>query len=483
MVTQAPTAGHARADHLGDEPVTLVILGASGDLTHRLLLPGLGTLLKNEPDRTVRLVGAAMDPMEPADWTARVEEALREGGCLAAAARKVAKDTAYHQLDLLDDAALGAFLDGLGQGVVVLYFALPPAVTAQICVLLASMNIPSTYRFGLEKPFGTDAESAARLNKVLYRFADESQIFRIDHFLGKGSVLNLLGFRFANRIFEPVWNAANIERVDIAFDESLALEGRAGYYDKAGALADMIQSHLLLVCALLAMEDPARIDELEFRDLLIHVLRAMTIWGEDAKRSSRRARYTAGTIDGTDIPDYAKEPGVDPERRTETLAEVTVGIRNARWAGVPFTLRSGKAIGRGCRRIVVTFRPVNHVPAGFYPLPPQPNRLLIDMNPERVTLSINTNGEGDVFSLETTTMSADLGPSTLRPYGEILAHIMDGNPLLSVRGDIAEECWRIVTPVIEAWTSGEVPLETYPAGSQGPARWESTGDPEDALPD
>ncbi len=454
------------------EQVTLVILGASGDLTQRLLLPGLGTLLAAEPERDVELVGAAVDAQDEATWRELVRDRLCEGGASPQVAQRVAGRSRYEQVDLLDAGALESFLTCLGDGVVVLYFALPPAVTAQICVLLASMDLPATWRFGLEKPFGTDLSSAQQLNQVLHRFADESQIFRIDHFLGKGSVLNLLGFRFANRIFQPVWNATHIECVEIAFDETLALEGRAGYYDKAGALADMIQSHLLLVCALVAMEDPARIDSLEFRDLLIHVLRAMRLWGDDPRGSSRRARYTAGQIDGRDILDYVAEPGVDASRGTETLAEVTVGIANARWAGVPFTLRSGKAVGHGRRQIVVQFRPVNHLPAGFSPRPPLGDRLVIDMNPERVTLEITTNGEGDVFSLERTTMSADLGPSTLRPYGEILAHIMDGDPILSVRGDMAEECWRIVEPVVAAWRAGDVPLEEYAAGSQCPPRWD-----------
>lgn len=468
------TDGRPQAHPTPDAPVTLAILGASGDLTQRLLLPGLGTLLKAEPHRRVQLVGAAVDAIDEATWQALVLDRLREGGARAADAKRVANSSRFEQVDLLDDERLGEFIEGLGDGEVVLYFALPPAVTAKICVLLASMDVPSTFRFGLEKPFGTDLSSAQQLNQVLHRFADESQIFRIDHFLGKGSVLNLLGFRFANRIFQPVWNAANIESVEIAFDETLALEGRAGYYDKAGALADMIQSHLLLVCALVAMEDPARIDSLEFRDLLTHVLRAMTLWGDDPKVASRRARYTAGSVDGREVPDYTAEEGVDPQRRTETLAEVTVAIANSRWAGVPFTLRSGKAIGHGRRQICITFRRVNHLPGGFYPTPPARNRLTIDMNPERLTLDITTNGEGDVFELEPSRLSADIGASTLRPYGEILAHIMDGNPILSVRGDMAEECWRIVEPVIAAWRDGDVPLESYAAGSQGPKRWDTT---------
>lgn len=455
-----------------NEPCTLVILGASGDLTKRLLLPGLGTLLKAEPQRRVQLVGAAVDEVADSSWKEMVFDRLREGGARTADARRVAKNSHYEQIDLLDDVELAQFVQSLGHGPVVLYFALPPAVTAKICVVLASMDVPPSFRFGLEKPFGTDGAAAARLNQVLYRFADESQIFRIDHFLGKGSVLNLLGFRFANRIFEPVWNTTNVEKVEIAFDETLALEGRAGYYDKAGALADMIQSHLLLVAALVAMEDPAVIDHHEFRDLLIHVLRAMRLWQEDPKKASRRARYTAGTIEGRTVPNYVDEPGVDPQRGTETLAELTIAIRNSRWAGVPFTLRSGKALGDERRQIVVTFRPVNHLPGGFTPRPAPANRLVIDMNPERVTMAINTNGEGDHFELEQTSLSADIGPSTLRPYGEILAHIMDGNPILSVRGDIAEECWRIVTPVVDAWHADEVPLEEYEAGTFGPAAWQ-----------
>ncbi|WP_226343735.1 glucose-6-phosphate dehydrogenase [Agilicoccus flavus] len=455
---------------MANDPVTLVILGASGDLTKRLLLPGLGTLLQHQPQRRVRLVGAANEQLSESDWRARVTNALGEGGCPDDRAERLASTATYRRTDLLDPDDLRGLIEGLPEGPAVLYFALPPAVTAKACDVLAGLDLPEGLRFGLEKPFGHDLASARRLNRRLLSFLDEDQIFRVDHFLGKGAVLNLLGFRFANRLFEPVWNQANIESVDIVFDETLALEGRAGYYDKAGALADMIQSHLLLVCALVAMEDPASIEATEFRDLVSHVLSAMSVRDGDAVASSRRARYTRGAVQGQDVPNYVDEPGVDADRHTETLAEVTVTIDNARWAGVPFRLRSGKALGAPRRQIVVTFRPVAHLPGGLSPRP-KPNRLVIDMNPERVTLEISTNGEGDVFGLEQTLLSAEIGASAVRPYGEILAHIMDGDPLLSVRGDMAEKCWKVVSPVVDAWRKNKVPLEEYPAGSSGPDGW------------
>ncbi len=457
--TDAATTGPA-----GTDTVTLVILGASGDLTSRLLLPGLGTLLDVDPDRRVRVVGAAVDDLDPPAWSARLSQALARGGCPSQTVARLAADTAYVQVDLTDDDALRRLTARL-RSPAVLYFALPPAVTAQVCARLARIGLPDGVRLALEKPFGYDLDSARALNGVLHEIVDESRIFRVDHFLGKAAILNLLGFRFANRIFEPVWNAVNIEHVDIVFDESLALEGRARYYDNAGALIDMIQSHLLLVLGIVAMEDPARIDAREFRDLLAQVLRAVELW-DDPVASSRRGRYTAGRVGQTAVPNYVDEPGVDPARDTETLAEVTVRINNARWAGVPFRLRSGKAIGQDTRSIIVTFRPIAHLPSGLSPQP-APNVLRIDMNPERLCLDIATNSAGDKFVLERTSLRAEIGASAIRPYGEILAHIMDGDPLLSVRADIAEECWRILTPVVAAWRDGTVPMQEYPAGSDG----------------
>ena len=232
----------------------------------------------------------------------------------------------------------------------------------------------------------------------------------------------------------------------------------------------MIQSHLLLVMAIFAMEEPANIDALELRDLMVHSLRATKVWSGEGEVPSRRARYTAGSIDGRDVPDYTAEEGVDASRNTETLAQVTVEICNARWAGVPFRLRSGKALGDGFRGIVVKFKPVAHLPGGFHN-GAEPNLMVIGFAPETIGLSVTTNAEGDRWDLEQTTLGTELSESPIRPYGEILDGILSGDPLLSVRGDIAEECWRILTPVLDSWASGEVPLDEYTAGSYGPTAW------------
>lgn len=451
-------------------PVNLLILGASGDLTSRLLLPGLGTLLEAEPHRKVRILGAAVDPMSDEDWRARVGGSLCGGGCPDSRAELAMADTFYRQVDLLDEAAVKELIAELGDVPSVVYFALPPAITEKVCAVLEKTGIPPTVRLALEKPFGRDLESARRLNEQLHRFASEDQIYRVDHFLGRSGVLNILGFRFANRVFEPVWRADHVESVDIIFDEALALEGRARYYDNAGALIDMIQSHLLLILTMVAMEDMARLDALELRDLMTHVLRSVELWNDDPVEASLRARYTSGQTNGKWVPDYAAEDGVDPAKQTETLAEVTVRINTERWAGVPFRLRSGKALGTDDRRIVVNFKPVGHVPTGFGDAP-LPNRLTIALSPERLILDIATNGAGDKFKLEESSLVSQLGESLVRPYGEILAHIMDGDQLLSVRGDTAEELWRVLTPVVDAWRRGEVPLEEYAAGTRGPVTW------------
>jgi glucose-6-phosphate 1-dehydrogenase len=435
--------------------VNLVILGASGDLTHRLLLPGLGTLLKADHGLSLRLFGAGAEDWDQAHWCELVQTALSEGGCSSDEVEEILGATTYRKIDASSVEDLTSLLTGL-QGRTVLYFALPPAVTMAACKALVDITLPVDLYLAIEKPFGTDAESAHDFNTLLAHLPlPESHIFRVDHYLGKATVLSLVGLRFTNRLFEPVWNATNIESIHIVSDELLALEGRAGYYDHAGALKDMIQSHLLLV---------------ELRDLQAHLLRSTHLWGDDPVKASRRARYTAGKVGDEVVPNYVDEKGVDPARNTETLAEVTVEIRNARWSGVPITLRSGKALGDGVRQITVVFRPIAHTPLGFHDEAPQ-NVVVIGLSPEYLRVQLSTNVEGDRLSLEPTVLDADLGESPIRPYGEILSHILDGDPLLSVRGDVAEDCWRIVTPVLDAWAAGTVPMDTYVAGSAGPSNW------------
>ncbi len=451
------------------DPASLVILGASGDLTHRLLLPGLGTLLKQKSRPGLTLVGAAVEEMSDEQWKQVVSTALAEGGCPQGRIDQVLAETRYQKVDVTSPEELKSLLDSLPSDPV-LYFALPPAITIKACQALTTIDYPPQLRLALEKPFGSDAASAHALNELLASMVPEKQIFRVDHFLGKATVLNLLGLRFANRIFEPVWDGDNIERVDIVTDETLALEGRAGYYDRAGAMKDMIQSHLLLVMALFAMEEPASIDEVELRDLMVHVLRATQLYTGDPATSSRRARYTEGKVGDKQIPNYVDEPGVDAANKTETLAEVTVRINTSRWFDVPIRLRSGKALGDGRNGITVLFRPVKHVPEGFINTP-APNVISIGMKPENIAVGITTNAEGDSLDLEDSVLFTELGSSAIRPYGEILQGILDGDPLLSVRGDIAEECWRIVGPVLDAWHDDKVPMDEYRAGSSGPNNW------------
>ena len=331
---------------------TLLILGAGGDLTHRLLLPGLASLLAVEPERAVRVVGADRVDISAADWKARVKDSFAAAKPAARVTAAITKHTAYIRTDLLDKGALRALVEGCGDGPLVIFFALPPQVTMKVCDLLQHVDLPDTTRLALEKPFGTDHASAVAFNALLHKVVAEEDVFRIDHFLGVATVFNLVGLRFANRMLAPIWSAEHIERVEIVYDEDLALEGRAGYYDGAGALKDMLQSHLLQVLALFAMESIATLDARELQDQKAQVLRATKVWGGSPKRSSRRARYTAGTIGRRKVPDYAKEQGVDPKRSTETLAQVTLEVANSRWAGVPFVVRSGKALGAPRKQIV-----------------------------------------------------------------------------------------------------------------------------------
>lgn len=448
------------------DATTLVILGAGGDLTSRLLLPALGQLLVREPDRAVRIIGADREEWTDAELAVVVRTAFASMDAEDAAARV---DVTYVRTDITQADDLRALTADL-TGRVALYFAVPPSVAAACISMLTPDMLPDGTMLVMEKPFGTDEASARELNRTLTALVPESQVFRVDHFLGRSTTLNLLGARFANRILEPLWSAESIESVDIVYDESLALEGRAGYYDKAGALVDMIQSHLLQVLAVLAMDEPASLDEVDFRAATGAVLRATAVWGDDPAASSRRARYTAGEIDGTTKPSYVDEPGVDPDRHTETLAEAVFEVRNARWAGVPFRLRSGKAIGTPAREIVVHFRPVRHVPQGLTGSF-DGAILRFSLGPDRMALELNLNAAEDPFELERATLSAELGEGALKAYAEVLSGVLDGDPMLAVRGDAAEQCWRIVAPILQAWQRDEVPMDEYVAGSLGPEGW------------
>jgi glucose-6-phosphate 1-dehydrogenase len=444
---------------------TLLIFGAGGDLTSRLLLPGIGQLLSSERGTSLELIGVDRDRRTDADWQAQVRRSFEAGGADPDATRPVLESSRYLEADVTDPESLRRVLAACA-GEPSIYFALPPHVTVASCAALEHVDLPDGTVLALEKPFGTDLEGARALNRQLLKLVPESSVQRVDHFLGKSTVLNILGLRFANRLFEGVWNAENVARVEITYDESLGLEGRAGYYDRAGAMVDMIQSHLLLVLALIAMEPPSTLDAEDLRGAMAQALRATRA----VPAGSRRARYEAGTVGTRQFPAYLDEEGVEPARQTETLAEITVRVDNWRWAGVPFLLRSGKAMEAVRKEIVLTFKDVPHALTGFTGTQ-QPARLVIALDPDVLRLDLVINGKGNPFDLDRVTLDANFGKGELSAYGEVLHGILTGDPLLSVRGDMAEECWRIIGEVLAEWRSGGQPIETYPAGSTGPSGW------------
>lgn len=448
---------------------TLLVLGATGDLTARLLLPGLGTLLAAGGGGDLLLVGSGRGDWGDGRWRELVARSFASVGAEGAATAAVVDRTRYLRADATAVADLRSLMEQ-AQGRVAVYFALAPAVTWKACLALREVGVPEGTRLVMEKPFGTDLASARALNALLREIVPEDQLHHVDHFLGMSTVLNLIGVRFANRMLEPVLTAEHVAGVDIVFDESLALEGRAGYYDHAGALVDMLQSHLLQVLALVAMEPPARLHGHDVRDGKAQVLRATRVWGDDPVASSRRARYAAGEVNGRALPAYVDEEGVVPERQTETLAAVELAVDTWRWAGVPFRLRSGKAIAAPRQEVVVTFKDPPRLPAGLSGYE-RSDRLHLGLLAHRLALDLNVNGEGDPFTLEPVTLEGVYGRGELLEYGQVLRGVLDDAPQLSVGGEAALESWRIVEPVLAAWRDHAVPLEEYPAGSPGPQGW------------
>ncbi|MDO5752021.1 glucose-6-phosphate dehydrogenase [Arthrobacter sp.] len=464
----------------GNEIKTLMILGASGDLTARLLLPGLASLISQGGAKGLELVGAGYDEWSQDKWREQVKKSFDDssGGDGAAIGKRaqhaldaMAKNSSYHQVDVTAEGALSDVLKSVKHPVAV-YFALPPSITEKACDLLNADDLPEHTRFVMEKPFGSGQESARKLNKTLETLLPENHIYRVDHFRGTGTVLNILGLRFANHFLEPVWNMRHIEKVEIFFDENITLEGRAGFYDSTGALRDMMQSHLLQIMAFIAMDEPATLDERDVRDRIAEVMRAAEV-GSDYSKTTRRARYTAGQIGDRKVPNYVDEPGVDGKNNTETLAEIEVDIKNSRWTGVPFILRSGKSLGKDKMEVIVTFKPIPHLPTGFTGTPTA-TRIRMGVGPAKLQLDIDVNGPGDVYSLDRAELKAELNDSNLLPYGEVLKAVLTDNAMFFVRGDTAVECWRIIEPVVKAWADNDVPLEEYPAGSNGPEDWETT---------
>jgi glucose-6-phosphate 1-dehydrogenase len=447
----------------------LAIFGATGDLTGRYLLPGLAALRAAQHlDDRFQLVGAGREDWDSETFrrwaTAQLD---RHAGDAPSAARQAVVTAArYRRVDLADPASVAAVI--AGDGPVAAYLALPPVVFPTAVSTIHEAGLPPGSRIVLEKPFGEDLESAVSLNRLLADTLPEEAVFRVDHFLTMTTVQNVLGARLANRVLEPVWNSAHIAEVEIVWDESLTLEGRAGYYDGVGALKDMVQNHLLQLLCLVAMEPPVSLGERDLRDHKVDVLRSVRpLADQDLGRRARRGRYLAGRIGDREVPAYVDEQGVDPALRTETFAEVELELDNWRWSGTTFRLRSGKALGRDRKEVAVRFRPVPHLPFGHSGQAP-PNLLRFGLDPETLTLELTGSGGGVPFTLAPMLLSSGLEPPELPAYGRLLLDVLNGNVTLSIRGDEAEESWRIVEPVLAAWSKGLVPLEEYPAGSDGP---------------
>jgi glucose-6-phosphate 1-dehydrogenase len=453
----------------------LVLLGATGDLTARYLLPGLAALRSGGHigDR-FRLTGVGREEWrddEFRNWaSAQLDQHAPQ---LPAAARQaVVSASEYQRADVTDPTALTPVIAG-GEPVAA-YLALPPSVFAATVSALHTAVLAPGSSLVLEKPFGEDLAEATELNSLLSRVIREEAVFRVDHFLAMTTVQNVLGTRLANRALEPIWNSAHIAEIDIVWDETLALEGRAGYYDGVGALKDMLQNHLLQLLCLVAMEPPISLDARDLRDRKVDVLRSIRpLSDDDILRHTRRARYASGLIDGVAVPAYVDEDGVDPAHHTETFAEMELQLDNWRWHGTTFRLRTGKALGQNRKEVAVHFRPVPHLPRGMHG-DPQPNLLRFGLEPEGVAVEMSGVGPR-AQTLVPMTLTAELEAAELPAYGRLLLDVFNRDPALSIRGDEAEESWRVVTPVLDAWAKDLVPLQEYVAGSGGPPRTPPTG--------
>lgn len=462
----------------------LVLFGATGDLVGRFLLPALAQfrsagILPGD----FRILGAATPALDTATFQRQAAERLGQHAADTPAADREAlvASLRYQQVEVTDTDSVVRSIDAVTDGAdepVIAYLALPPAVFAPAVRALGAARLPAGSRIVLEKPFGDDLDSAIALNALLKTLtgADgERAIFRVDHVLGPPTVQNLLELRFANRVLELIWNSDHIEQIDVLWDETLALEDRAGFYDGTGALKDVMQNHMLQILCMIAMERPASLDERDVHDRKIAVLEAIRQLGRDDVASrTRRARYTAGMLadtgggDGRLVPDYAREQGVDPTRGTETFAEALLDIDNERWRGARIRLRAGKALSARRKGVVVRFRAVDHQLFGSA-IDLAANGLWIGIDGSNdTTFQLLGQEAGISVRLVPFTLSASPVMSELSAYGHVLLDILSDGNALSVRGDEAEASWRIIMPIIEGCAAGLAPLLEYRAGSAGP---------------
>ena len=331
-------------------------------------------------------------------------------------------------------------------------------------------------RVVIEKPFGTDLASARKLQQVVHSAFREGQIFRIDHYLGKETVQNVMAFRFANYMFEPVWNRNYIDHIQITAAEDIGIGSRAGYYDSSGALRDLVQNHMLQLLTLVCMEPPSSFGAKQVRDEKVKVLQAIEPpKPEDVDRMSVRARYTAGMSAGQEANGYLQEEGVPPDSQTETYAALRLEVQNWRWAGVPIVLRTGKRLARKVTEIAVQLKPVPHMAfTSKGSVGVQPNQLILTVQPnEGVSLSLGAKIPGASMRIRPVNMEFLYGTSFMsqspEAYERLILDAMRGDATLFTRNDEVDAQWSIIDPILKAWEEGRPPLTDYEAGTPGPA--------------
>jgi glucose-6-phosphate 1-dehydrogenase len=488
VVTQQSEAFYCEAP---SDPCAIVMFGASGDLARRKLLPALYDLSFHAClAPRFRLLGFARTQMGDDDFRQKAGEFLPKGneeGADDGKKSEFLKHLNYFTGEYNDPAVFRSLaqrleqIDGESQlgGNRLFYLATPPEVYLHVIEQLkvAGLTKPKTEkswtRIIIEKPFGRDQASARELNKKVLEAFDESQVYRIDHYLGKETVQNMLVFRFGNGIFEPLWNRNYIDSVQITASESLGVERRAAFYETAGALRDMIQSHVLQLTSLCAMEAPAKFDATSVRNEKIKVLQSMrpftkeTLW-----KSVIRGQYGPGQVDGKPVAGYRQEPGVNPDSATETFVALKLHVDNWRWSGVPFYLRTGKRLARPLTEVAIQFKSAPHMV--FRGENHETNSLVMNIQPdEGISLSIGVKSPGSQMLIRPVTMDFKykdaFGGGSRPAYATLINDCVRGDATLFDRADSVETAWALVDPILEAWQSASPPpFPNYPAGSDGP---------------